>query len=329
MSLKIQAVRHQEFGKPADVLRIEEDELPDPGPGMAIVKMLASPIHPSDFGKILGKYGKLPTLPATAGREAVGEVMALGPGSHRVKVGDRVRFPEANGAWQSATLASSEDLFVLPPELSIEAAAMAFVNPPTAWRILRDAHLEEGAWVVQNAANSAVGISVIQMAHHLGLKTLNLVRREELIEPLRALGGDAFALDTDDYPKQVNELTGGGKVLLGLNSVGGDSAMRMLKALSNGGTMVTFGAMSFEAVRFPTRALIFENKSLTGFWMDQWYRDHSPRRAQVMFDKVFALLRDGIVKLPVEATYRLSDFAKAVQHAAEPRLGKVLFKGDL
>lgn len=314
------------FGKPADVIAVKTLEAAPPGPGEVRLRMLAAPVHPSDFGIILGKYGRLPELPAVGGREGVAEIESVGAGVENFQPGDRVTVPKDLGAWQELSVTSTSGLFRIPSDIPLEIAAMSTVNAPTAWRLLRDSGLVQGEWVVQNAANSAVGLHVIEMARHLGLKTLNVVRRAELIEPLLKHGGDAVVLEDSGYEKKVRELTGGEQVKLALNSVGGESAIRLLSALSPGGIHVTFGAMQFEAVRFPTRALIFDDITLKGFWMDKWLRSQSEARIQIMFDKLFDLMRKGIVLGSVDSMYSLDDYKAAFARAAEPRLGKVLFR---
>jgi trans-2-enoyl-CoA reductase len=320
------AITFSKFGKPLEVLELEERPIREPESGEVQLKVLAAPIHPSDFGVILGKYGKLPELPAVAGREGVAEVVRLGEGVDAFQVGDRVSIPSGSGSWQTSLTVPAEGLFSIPKDIPVEIAAMATVNPTTAWRLLRDANLGSGDWVVQNAANSAVGLHVIEMAQHLGLKTLNVVRREELIQPLLDLGGDVVVLEESGYEKKVAELTGGQPVKLALNSVGGESAIRLVRALSQDGVHVTFGAMQFDAVRFPTRELIFNGLVMKGFWMDKWHREQSTARIQIMYDKVFDLMRKGIVKASVESVYPISDYKTAIEAAGKPRLGEILFK---
>lgn len=288
--------------------------------------MVAASINPSDVGMILGNYGKLPVLPAVAGREGVGEIVSVGTDVSRLKPGMKVRIPEEAGAWQTHCVAPASALSILPEGIPDEMAAMAWINPPTAWRLLRDNQLSVGDWIVQNAANSAVGIFVIQMARHLGIHTVNVVRRPELIEPLLKLGADAVVLDNDEYPKNIRTLTRGSTVMLGLNSVGGESAMRVLRSLSDGGRLVTFGAITFESVRFPTRQLIFNNISLSGFWMDHWFRHQNHGRVQIMLDKIFSLMRAGILRAPVAASYPITQVKEALSAQSQPRLGKILLR---
>jgi mitochondrial enoyl-[acyl-carrier protein] reductase / trans-2-enoyl-CoA reductase len=321
------AVRFHEHGKPLDVLRLEDIEVQTPGPGHVQVRLLAATINPSDFGIIGGTYGRLPELPATAGREGAGEIVAVGEGVDTGWVGRRVRFPE-NGTWQTLANCAANDAWFIPEDVPLDLVAMSFVNPPTAWRLLRDAYLQRGDWVIQNAGNSAVGIFVIQIAKHLGINTISIVRRQEVVESLKALGAQHVFLDNDDYLAKIDAITDGKRPQLALNMVGGESAIRLIKSLSNGGRMVTFGGATSEPIRFPTRFFIFNDVVLKGFWMDRWYRINSRERINIMLSKIFALMRDGTIKAPVEARFPLSQFKAAIEKSAQPRCGKILLVPD-
>jgi len=322
-----QAVRYHTHGKPQDVLHLEDIEVPSPAAGEVQIRLVAATINPSDFGMIGGTYGRLPSLPATAGREGVGEIIEVGSGVDTALVGKRVRFPET-GAWTTLANEKAADLWIIPDEVPADLAAMAFVNPPTAWRLLRDSYLQRGDWVIQNAGNSAVGIFVIQMAKHLGLNTISIVRRQEVIEPLKALGAQHVFLDDNDYVKKIDEITGGKRPMLALNMVGGESAIRLIKSLADGGRLVTFGGASADAVRFPTRFFIFNDVILKGFWMDRWYRTNSRERINIMLSKIYALMQDGTIKAIVEGRYPLSQFQTAIEKAGQPRCGKILLVPD-
>lgn len=320
------AIRHHEYGDPADVLQVESLPIPEPGSGEVRVKLLAATINPSDYGMIGGSYGRLRDLPAVAGREGVGEVDALGAGVDSVELGARVRFPE-EGAWQAYACVSAEDLFFVDPAVPVEQAAISFINPPTAYCLLNKmVELQAGDWVVQNAGNSAVGLSVIQIAKAMGLKTISQVRREELVEPLRSIGADHVVLEGTDWPKQVKEFTGGAPIKLALNSIGGESATDQIKALGEGGTQVTFGGMVGDKVRFPTRFLIFNDVRLVGFWWDKFCKTQGTDAVRDVMDEVYKMMREGSLKLPIEATYELSRIKEAIQHDKSPKLGKVLLK---
>ena len=320
------AICHHEFGQPLDVLRLENVQQAEPQIGEVRVRLLAATINPSDYGMIGGSYGRLRELPAVAGREGVGVVEAIGRGVTSVGVGARVRFPEA-GAWQETACMAADDVLLVPADVSIEQAAFSFINPPTAYCLLQKiVDLAPGSWVLQNAGNSAVGLAVIQMARVMGFKTISQVRREELIAPLKALGADHVVIEGSGWSKQVNELTGGEPIQLALNSIGGASASDQIKALGEGGTQVTFGAMVGDLVRFPTRFLIFNDVRLVGFWWDQWSQKAGAQGLNQVMSAVYAMMRDGTLKLPVEATYSFAEYEAAIKHDQQPRFGKVLLK---
>ena len=320
------AICHHEFGRPLEVLRLEDVKQAEPQVGEVRVRLLAATINPSDYGMIAGSYGRLRKLPAVAGREGVGVVEAIGRGVTRVGVGARVRFPEA-GAWQETACMAVADLLMVPGDVPIDQAAFSFINPPTAYCLLKKiVDLAPGSWVVQNAGNSAVGLSVIQMAKAMGFKTISQVRREELIAPLKALGADHVVIEGSGWAKQAKELTGGEPIQLAFNSIGGESATDQIKVLGDGGTQITFGGMVGDLVRFPTRFLIFNDVRLTGFWWDKWSQKAGKKGLNEVMGAVYAMMRDGTLKLPVEATYSFAEYEAAFKHDKQPRLGKILIK---
>ncbi len=325
-----QAVRYHETGQPDEVLKLEPLPVEHPGRGEALVALRRAVIHPSDMGMIGGSYGRLRELPAVAGREGVGEVVAVGEGVTAVKPGQLVRMPEEAGVWRQAVVAKADALLPIPSEVPLDQAAQAFVNPPTALRILKDfGGLKPGDWIIQNAANSAVGTSVIQLAKKLGYRTLNVVRDASREAQLKAFGADVVVTEDSGYEKNVKELTGGEKPKLGLNSIGGESVIRQIRALADGGTSVTFGGMVGDKVRFPTRNLIFNDVCLVGFWMDRWLRRHSKHDIDAMNREVFQLLADETIAVPVQKVYPFAEALDAVAAANQGRReGKVLISSD-
>jgi NADPH:quinone reductase-like Zn-dependent oxidoreductase len=319
-----QGLRHHEFGKAEAVLRLESIPVVEPEAGEVRVRLLAAAINPSDYGRIDGRYGHLPELPALGGREGVGVVESLGAGVVGVECGQRVRFCDS-GAWQELACLSADQLMPVPDGVPTEQAAIAFINPPTAYCLLRQfVSLERGDWIVQNAGNSAVGLAVIQMAKALGVHTLSQVRRVELVEPLTALGADQVVLEGSGWERSVGDLTGGRGLRLALNSVGGGSAIAQLKALADGGTQVTFGGMTGEAVRFPTRYLIFNDVRLAGFWWDRYCRKAGREAVEKIMEAVFKMQADGSLCLPIAGKYSFSEFKEALAQDQSPRLGKIL-----
>jgi trans-2-enoyl-CoA reductase len=205
---------------------------------------------------------------------------------------------------------------------------MLKINPMTAWRLLRDyVDLQKGDWLIQNAANSALGVAVIQIARDLGFKTVNVVRRTEVIDELRAEGGDVVLVDGQKLRDEVNEATCGAPIRLGLNAVGGDSALRLANCLAFGGTLVSFGAMSLQPLKIPTGLLIFKDLRFRGIWINKWYDNATPAQRMEAFQYLFEMAKRGLLQTKVEKAYPLNEAKTAVTHAAQGRrTGKIIFE---
>ncbi len=327
---KVMAIVFQQHGVPAEVAHCEEIPLAQPAADEARVRLLAAPINPADLNVIEGTYPIRPALPGVPGVEGVGLVEAVGGSVTNFAAGDRVLLPHGYGTWREAGVVKADNLWKVPEGIATEQAAMLRINPATALRMLRDfVELKKGDWILQNAANSAVGRAVIQLAREFGWRTVNVVRRAELVDELEAAGADVVLVDGDELPQHIAAATGGAAVQLALNAVGGDSAVRLAKALAPGGTIVTYGAMGRQPLRIPNGMLIFQDIRWRGFWISQWYRSASREACAAMFAELFELAQRGVGHAPVERVYPLSEVAAALAHAAQGRRsGKILFGGE-
>ncbi len=325
---KVRTIVFHQYGAPAEVARVEEREIGAPDRGEVRVRLLAAPINPADLNVIEGKYATLPELPGVPGVEGVAVVEELGSCVEQLCVGDRVLLPHGVGTWREANNIPADALHIVPPEVPVEQAAMLKINPATALRMLEDfVQLKPGDWVVQNAANSGVGQSVIQLARDMGLRMLNFVRRPELVDALKNAGADAVLLDEGDPGEQIHAALGDATIRLGFNAVGGESALRVAGSLSQGGTIVTYGAMARKPLKIPNGMLIFDDLTWRGFWVSRWYREGSTREERAaMFSRFFKLAASGALHTKVERIYPLEETAAALTHAAQGRRGgKILF----
>ena len=295
------------------------------------MQMRAAPINPADLNQIEGKYPMRAELPATPGFEGAGIVVDAGGNASKIPAGTLVILPHNLGTWREAVAVRASDLVAVPPEIDPVHAAMLKINPMTAWRLLHDyIELNRGDWVIQNAANSAAGRAVIQIAHELGYKTVNVVRRAELIDELRAEGGDVVLVDGENLRDEVKDATSGTPIRLGLNAVGGDSALRLANCLAPGSTMVTFGAMSLQPLKIPNGLLIFKDLRFRGIWINKWYDNATMAERMAAFRPLFEMARRGSLRTKVEKSYSLSEAKVAVSHASHgKRSGKIIFEfGD-
>ena len=318
---------HQ-HGDPADVLRVKEQDLPQLGPHEVLVEMRAAPINPVDLNVIEGKYPVRPQMPAVAGSEGIGVVAEMGATAHGVQLGEHVILPQGVGTWREKVVVNSALLFPVTLEISVEQAAMLRINSPTAWRMLHDfVELRAGDWILQNAANSGVGHAVIQIAKSLGVRTINVVRRAELLDELSRAGGDVVLLDDEKLLDAIFEATNRAPILLALNAVGGESAVRLANALAPGGTLVTYGAMGRQPLKIPNGLLIFKDLRWRGFWITKWYEAAPRQEIDAMFSKIFPLAKSGVLSSPIEKIYGIEDTRAAIEHAQKSRRsGKILFR---
>ncbi len=324
----ITVIVYEKHGNPADVLRIITQPWPEPAPDEAVVQMLAAPINPADLNAIEGKYPGRKEVPATPGFEGAGTIVDLGSDVKNIARGALVILPHNIGTWRDALAVKANELIAVPPEIEPVQAAMLKINPMTAWRLLHDyVDLNRGDWVIQNAANSAAGVAVIQIARELGFKTVNMVRRTELIEELRAEGGDVVLVDQENLRDEVKTATDGAPIRLGLNAVGGESALRLANCLAPGSTMVTFGAMSLQPLKIPNGLLIFKDLRFRGIWINKWYDNATMQQRMDAFRSLFEMAKRGLLKTKVEKAYPLTEAKAAVAHAAQSkRSGKIIFE---
>lgn len=323
---QISAARYHTTGDPTEVLQIDDVPVEQPGPGQVQLQMLYAPINPADINMIEGKYGEARPLPDVPGNEGAGRVLAVGEGVTGVKAGQMVLVDRE--AWKEMGNWDARRLIAVPEGLDARQASMLRVNPPTAWRMLHDfVRLKSGDWVVQNAATSGVGRAVIEIAKNRGWKTLCVVRRQEAVKGLLALGADAVVVDGDEVAAEAKGLLGGAKAKLALNAVGGASATRLAGLLSTGGTMVTYGAMSKEALKIPNGYLIFRDLRFCGFWLTRWLREEGEAQRGEMYAEIFRLAAAGCFQSRAGAEFVLENVREAVASAVSGSTGgKILLR---
>lgn len=323
----MKVMQFSRFGIPHEVVELVEVDAPGaPGPGRVNVQVLASPINPADLLNMEGRYGaEQPPLPMTQGAEGVGRVTAVGEGVDNVKVGDLVT-PPARGLWREQVQGPARGLVPLPAEADLLQLAMLRANPATAWLMLtKYVTLEAGDFVIQNAANSAVGRHLIRLARASGWKSVNVVRRPELVAELTELGADVVLVDGPDLAERVAEATGGNLPKLAIDAIGGSAVQRLAQATADRGTVVNYGLLSGEPLMIDARETVFRDITVRGFWLAPWFTEATPQEIGETYRFLSEKVVSGDLFVPVEATYDLSQVADALRHAArEGRDGKII-----
>ena len=322
----MRAIVHESFGDPTEVLSVQEVATPEPGSREVRVRTLASPIHNHDLWTVRGTYGFKPDLPARAGTEAVGVVDALGAEVTGLEVGQRVVTGGTFGVWAEYFVAKAGALIPVPEALADDTAAQLVSMPFSAISLLDTLDLQPGDWMVQNAANGAVGRLVAQLAQARGIKVLGLVRRAAGVDELAALGiGDVVATDAGDWRERAAELTGGAPVRVGVDSVGGSATGDLVSVLSEQGTLVVFGAMASSTMEIPSGDVIFKHVTIKGFWGSKVSAEMAADKRAALMGELFQRVGDGSITLPVEAGYAFDQIAEAARaNGAAGRVGKIL-----
>lgn len=330
----MQAIRFEQFGNPADVLQVSDIPEPEAKSGEVKVRMLASPINPSDLMTIRGTYGKLPTLPATPGFEGVGIVESSGGGlMGKFLVGKRVAVLNGvTGNWCEQTVINAKQAIPLPADLALEQAAMFFVNPATAYIMTRKVlQIPKGEWLLQTASGSALGRMVIRLGQRFGFRTLNIVRRKEQIDELKSMGADAvIAFDPKEHElsylqQAIQTETGQSGARYAIDPIGGATGSAVVQTLGSNGRLLVFGTLDDAPLSFSSRVLMTQGARVEGFWLARWMQQQKLVGKLKLVRAITRLMREGTLVSEVGETFPLERIAEAVQTAeATGRGGKTL-----
>jgi len=314
------------YGAPEEVARcVDAAELGAPGPGEVTFDVLAFPINPADLSFCRGNYRLHPALPATPGAECVGRITAIGAGVSGLKPGDIVINMQREN-WAAGRRVKATDAVPIPAGLDLAQAAMLRINPPTALLLLEDhVALNRGDWVIQDVANSAVGRHLIVLAHARGFHTINVVRRGDVGDALRALGADVVIEDGPDLAERARNSAGGAPIRLGIDAISGAATRRIADCVADEGVVVNYGSLSGEDPQIDRSALSLRGVWLTGFMLGRGLAKRSAEAVRMLYTDLAAQLCDGRLHAPIDSFYPIEEIKQALAHAQRAgRNGKIL-----
>ncbi|GHO84755.1 zinc-dependent alcohol dehydrogenase family protein [Dictyobacter formicarum] len=328
----MKAIRLNQYGDPAKVLSMQEVPIPEPGTGEVRIRILASPINPSDLLFVRGHYaGVQPSFPSPAGFEGVGIVDALGPQVQNFVPGQRVIAlnTKTGGNWAEYAVLPSDFLIPVPDDISDEQAASFFINPASAIIMVRRLlAVPRGEWLLQSAAGSEIGRMIIKLARRDGIRTINVVRRREAAEELKQLGADAVIVSTEGpIDEQVRKIVGPEGVKYAIDPVVGETGTQIYQSLGDDGRMLVYGSLTGEPIRVGAdpRFILAGRRILEVFWLGYWFPRLDAAAKQDLFNEIVELMREGILKTSAALKFPLHDVAAAVRQAEEKgKQGKVL-----
>ncbi len=326
---QLQLVAH---GEPSDVIKLNTVSEPALGQEDVLISMEAAPINPSDFLLVRGIYGVRPAFPFSVGAEGVGRVVKTGS-----KVDDALEGKRAlilptyeQGTWADRVVVPVRNIVPMSDEADALQLSMIGINPATAYLLFnRYTSLMPGDWIGQTAANSAMGQYIIALAKLAGVKTLNVVRREEAAEQVRQWGGERVVIQGDNLHKDIEKALDGKRLSLVLDTVGGPAVAALARSLETGGSIVVYAVLSGHFPAISPKEFIYRDLSLHGFWLVNWIRNAPRTEIEKIYQKLSGLVADGSLSAAVDQVYPLDRFKEAFEHSLKSnRSGKILFKFD-
>jgi mitochondrial enoyl-[acyl-carrier protein] reductase / trans-2-enoyl-CoA reductase len=325
----VKALIQTDYGDPAKVLELREVPAPVAGDGQAVVDMEAAVVHVADAHTVLGADGFRKNLPRTPGYEGVGRVSSVGRDVKGVVVGMRVFAPIGAGTYREQIAVNAADLTPAPEGDPVQIALLS-LSPATAMLMLQDfVKLQPGDFVVQNAASSAVGRMVIQLANEMQVKVVNVVKSSVVIPELKEIGAGVVLLDTADLRDRVAAVTQSSPVRLALDAIGGGATARLAACLDENGIVVSYGAMSGEPCQIPADLLGARGIRLCGIHPARQLNKHKPEERNALYVRFGEMLKAGKLRGRLGATYPLEkavDAIKQVLRDGDKRIGRVVIR---
>lgn len=325
----MKAAIHDTFGEPVDVLVAKETAKPAPAAGEVLVKMTLSPIHNHDLWTIRGNYGYKPDLPnAIGGSEALGTVEAVGDGVDAAMVGKRVTVAGVHGSWAEYFVAPAAGVLPLPDAISDTLGAQLIAMPFSALSLLETLKAKKGDWIIQTAANGAVGRIMEVLAKARGINLVNLVRRDAAAQELKDLGfGNVLSTSDADWKEKAAQLTGPAGAVSAIDSVGGETAADLVDLLGVDGELVVFGTATGATMPLSSGALIMKHITVKGFWGSRVSNEMAPDERTRLITELVTLAAKGELTLADGGVFGLDQTTEAMTAALEPgRAGKVMLR---
>lgn len=318
---------HERYGDPRDVLKIVEVDDEYPAADEIVIRMEAAAMHIADLRTIEGAEMFRNPLPRTPGFEGVGRVLRVGSAVTTYSVGDRVFPALASGTFSEQVRCAASRCMPAPEGDAVQLSLLT-VNGPTAAVLLDDfVKMNEGDWLIQNAANSNCGRFLLQLAHQRGIKTVNIVRRAEMIDELVSLGADIVLLDGPDLAERVSTATSGASIRLGIDAVAGSATRRIAECLATEAKLICYGAMSSQHCEIDFYRMF---RLGIEFHALSFVRQLSKRNAQdvrALYADLAEKLAMGALTARIAGRYRLEEIIAACDRAAmtgSERDGKVV-----
>jgi NADPH:quinone reductase len=321
-------VRFHQTGDP-DVLRIEDQELRAPGAGEIALKVHAVGLNRAESMFRRGQYLETPKLPSGLGYEASGTIETLGPGVEGFAVGDAVSVIPSFSMNQYPVCAEraivpSRALVAKPEHLSWVEAASVWMQYMTAWgALVQVADVRRGDFVIVTAASSSVGLAAIQIVNALGATPIALTRKSGKRSALEKAGAKhVIASSEQDVVAEIADITGGRGARVAFDPIAGPGIETLAGAMSVGGFIVLYGALSGEPTPYPLFAALEKQLTLRGYVLFEIVED--PQRFAAGKRYILDGLKTGRLTPIIAKTFPLDEIVAAYTYLeSNQQIGKV------
>ncbi len=321
-------VRFHEFGGP-EVLRLDELDIGEPGPGEARIRVGAFGLNRVEAYFRAGAFMPPQKLPSSIGYEAAGVIEAVGEGVTEWRAGDRVATlfgleMDRHGTHGEVILYPADMLVAVPLTQSLTEAAASWMQYGTAFGLIDIGRIAAGDTVVINAASSSVGLAAIQIARAERAIPIAITRTCDKAGALLAAGAaQVIVSDEEDVPERIMALTGGAGVRLAFDAVAGAPLAGLLAAMAPRGTVIVYGMLAGFSFELMLPVMMLGNLALHGFSADRLIRDPADR-ARVTSYVSRGLASEALTPV-IDSTYELADIAEAHRRLeSNLQLGKIV-----
>jgi len=323
-----QVVFHETGG--AEVLKIEDQQVVEPGEGEVRIKVAAIGLNRAEVMFRMGHYLEQPQFPSRLGYEAAGVVEALGSGVDGLSIGDRVSTIPAfsmvqYGVYGESVIVPAHVVAAYPENLSPAEGASIWMQYMTAYGAIVDyGGLKEGDVVLITAASSSVGLAAIQISKAGGATAIASTRTADKKQALLDAGADHVIVTNDeDLPDRVMAITEGQGANLVFDPVAGPMLTALAQAAARGGTIFVYGALSTDPTPFPLMEALGKGLSIRGYTLFEitGVPERMAKAKQFVYDGLAA----GQLKPVVARTFALDDIVEAHRYMeSNQQIGKIV-----
>ena len=323
----MRAVLCSAFTGPDD-LRVGEIEEPKPAADEILIDVHAASVSFMDHLLVSGLYQMRPATPFAPGTEAAGIVVAVGDKTTRFQPGDRVACGNWTGGYAERMVAKEWKSVRLPDGVAFETAATVWHNYGTAYYALVDrARAQPGETLFVTGAAGGVGLAVVDLARHLGLRVIAGVGSDDKADVVRGYGSsDVINYRSEDLRARIKSITAGEGVDLCFDNVGGAIFEQMTRLMKWDGRLMPIGFTSGQIPSVPMNLPLLKNYSIVGVFTGAWM-EKFPEQGARMNDTLAQLLAEGKIHPHIDRVLPLEQAGEAMRAVADRTVqGRIVLK---